>query len=55
MSAYIKQWGLALSGEHGLSRVGNMQFTRNEAERLRDKWNNLYPAKPLLVVNLIAE
>ena len=55
MSAYVKQWGLALSGDYGLSRVGNLQFTRNEAERLRDKWNALYPAKPLLVVNLKGE
>ena len=55
MSAYLKQWGLALSGDHGLSRVGNLSFTRGEAESLRDKWNKLYPAKPLLVINLNAE
>lgn len=58
MSAYTKNWGLAVERKFnpdGLERIGNLAFTRSEAETLRDKWNKLYPSNPVVVINLKAE
>jgi hypothetical protein len=55
MGMNLKQWGLATESEYGLHRIGQFVFTREKAERLRDDWNRLYPAKPVFVVNLKAE
>lgn len=58
MSAYLKNWGLAVemkSNPDGLNRIGNLAFTRSEAESYRDKWNKLYTSNPVVVINLKAE
>ena len=55
MGMNLAQWGLATESEYGLHRIGQFVFTREKAERLRDDWNRLYPAKPVFVVNLKAE
>ena len=58
MSAYIKSWGLAVelkSNPEGLNRIGNVAFTRLEAESMRDKWNRLHPSNPVMVINLKSE
>ncbi len=58
MSDYLKTWGLAVERKFnpdGLERIGNLAFTRSEAESYRDKWNRLYPTNPVAVINLKAE
>ena len=58
MSAYLKNWGLAValkSNPDGLNLIGNFAFTRSEAESYRDKWNRLYTSNPVVVINLKAE
>lgn len=55
MGMNLKQWGLAREGDYQLSRIGQLVFTKEEAEKLRDKWNKLFPDNPILVVNLRAE
>jgi hypothetical protein len=58
MSAYSKAWGLAVelkSNPEGLNRIGNVAFTRSDAETMRDKWNRLYPSNPVMVINLKSE
>ena len=58
MSAYTKTWGLAVERKFnpdGLERIGNLAFTRSDAESYRDKWNRLYPSNPVAVINLEAE
>lgn len=58
MSAYTKTWGLAVelkSNPEGLNRIGNLAFTRSDAESYRDKWNQWHPSNPVVVVNLKSE
>ena len=56
MGMNLKQWGLATESEYGLNRIGQLAFTREKAEQLRDAWAKLYPnAKPVHVINLRAE
>jgi hypothetical protein len=58
MSAYIKSWGLAVKlkrNPDGLNRIGNVAFTRSDAESVRDQWNRLHPSNPVFVVNLKSE
>lgn len=57
MSAYTKTWGLAVERKFnpdGLERIGNVAFTRLDAESMRDKWNRLHPSNPVMVINLKA-
>lgn len=58
MSAYTKTWGLAVelkSNPDGLNRIGNLAFTRSDAESYRDKWNQWHPSNPVVVINLKSE
>lgn len=55
MGMNLKQWGLAVETAYELRRIGQLAFTREKAEQLRDDWNRLYPGKPVFVVNLKAE
>ena len=56
MGMNVNQWGLATESEYGLNRIGNLAFTREQAEKLREQWAKAYPnAKPVHVINLNAE
>jgi len=58
MSAYTKSWGLAVelkSNPDGLNRIGNLAFTRSDAESYRDILNRIHPSNPVVVINLKSE